>query len=1077
MNYTLKDILDIPKLKELLNSLEEIRSLPSGIRDLEGNILIASGWQDICTKFHRRNPETENKCIESDLRIETELFKSKTYISCNCPMGLIDAAIPIIVEGKHLGNIYVGQFLMAPPDEKHFSKQARHYGFDENEYLEALKKVPIFSEEQFHPQLVFIAQLAQMLAEQGLQSLRQREVSDALQKSEELSRRIIASSSDCIKVLNIDGHLLSMSESGQKLLDIDDLSLYLGLSWIDFWKEDKEKAQEAVFKAVNGDICTFYGYCETAKGTPKWWEVIVTPIMGEDNKIENLLAVSRDITKRKLAEEGLRKSEAELSEAQRVAHIGSFCWDAVADAVWWSDELYRIYEKPLNSPPSNFENDQKNYTPESAAQLTVVVHKALQTGEPYIIDLEQAPIDGKRRWVQARAEVKCDEKGEIIGLHGTVQDISERKQAEEALKKSEYFFKESQRAALIGSYYADFTVGKWESSEVLDTIFGINDNYDRSIQGWLDIVYPDDRERMDRYLMEEVISKRKPFSYEYRIIRKNDGEIRWVDGRGSVKFDNNANVLIMMGTIQDITERKQVEDTLRKSENDFRMLANSMPQIVWVCSSRGENIYFNQRWVDYTGLTLKESHDQGWNKPFHPDDQQKAWDAWQNAILKGADYVVECRLRRVDGIYKWWLIRGVPVHDESGAVQKWFGTCTDIDDIKKAEEEKKAFEQQMQHTQKLESLGVLAGGIAHDFNNILAIIMGYCSLTKMDYEDAEKHIPEIEKAAERAAGLCRQMLSYAGKAQLALSQVNFGELVGEMVNMLKTTIPKNSVIKPDLSPAIPLIKGDASQLRQVVMNLIINASEAIGQKQGEIQVSLVNTSVISGQSEVDYHGKPIPLGEYICLEVTDNGCGMDEETKWRIFEPFYTTKFSGRGLGMSAVLGIISSHNGALQLFSQLGQGSIFKVYLPIPDNGATGDRMPQQITSLPWQGSGTILLVEDEDQIRLICKAFLKRFGFAVVEAANGKEALEIYQKNAAEIMLVLTDIGMPVMDGYEMFRELKKLCPELPVIITSGFGDADIISGIDREDIAGIINKPYNPDQLREVLKSVVEGKRRSQ
>ena len=397
----------------------------------------------------------------------------------------------------------------------------------------------------------------------------------------------------------------------------------------------------------------------------------------------------------------------------------------------------------------------------------------------------------------------------------------------------------------------------------------------------------------------------------------------------------------------------------------------------------------------------------------------------------------------------------------------------DITYQKKAEEEKLTLEHQFQHTQKLESLGVLSGGIAHDFNNILAIIMGYCSLTKMDYETAENNIQEIEKAAERAAGLCRQMLAYAGKAQLTMSQINMWMLVDEMVTMLKSTLPQNAEINPYLSTHIPYINGDASQIRQVVMNLIINASEAIGKEHGEIRVSLATTAIEIGQSEQDYNGNSIPPGEYICLEVTDNGSGMDEETRWRIFEPFYTTKFTGRGLGMSAVLGIIKSHGGALQLYSQLGQGTTFKVYLPVPKKNSTEyEGQKQFIPSAPWQGSGTILLVEDEEQIRLIAKALLKKFGFTVLEAVNGKEALELYQRNATDITLVMTDMGMPIMDGYELFHQLKKINPKLPIIVSSGYGDAEVSSRIDIDDIAGLISKPYNPNQLREVLKRVVES-----
>jgi CheY-like chemotaxis protein len=343
----------------------------------------------------------------------------------------------------------------------------------------------------------------------------------------------------------------------------------------------------------------------------------------------------------------------------------------------------------------------------------------------------------------------------------------------------------------------------------------------------------------------------------------------------------------------------------------------------------------------------------------------------------------------------------------------------------------------------------------------------------MDYETAEKSIPHIEKAAERAAGLCRQMLAYAGKAQSELTQINMWLLVDEMVRMLESTINQNVVIKSDLSTNIPFFIGDESQLRQIVMNLIINASEAIGEAQGVIRVALIQKDVKAEQVCKDHLGKAIKPGNYACLEVSDSGCGMDVETKQRIFEPFFTTKFAGRGLGMSAVLGILSAHKGALQLTSQPGQGTSFKVYLPIEDINTAEEAPLNPAPSIPWQGNGTILLVEDEKHVMLIAKTMLRTLGFTIIEAANGKEALEFYQNNAAEITLVVTDIGMPAMDGYELFRELKKLNRELPIIICSGFGKADITSRIPLDEIAGLINKPYNFDQLREALKEVVDNK----
>jgi signal transduction histidine kinase len=395
----------------------------------------------------------------------------------------------------------------------------------------------------------------------------------------------------------------------------------------------------------------------------------------------------------------------------------------------------------------------------------------------------------------------------------------------------------------------------------------------------------------------------------------------------------------------------------------------------------------------------------------------------------------------------------------------------ELSERKRAEAEKTVLEQQLHQAQKLESLGVLAGGIAHDFNNILAIITGYCGLVKINYETAEKNIPHIEKAAERAAELCRQMLAYAGKAPFIQAEVDFSGLVDEMITMLKATISQNVVIKSVLSRDFPFFMGDSSQLRQVVMNLIINAAEAIGEVTGEIGISLEKTEIKAGQTEIDHLGTIIPEGRYICFEVTDNGCGMDAETRRKIFEPFYSTKFAGRGLGMSAVLGIIKAHDGALQLESRVGHGTTFKVYLPVQVGSSEKEEASQNATSVPWQGSGTILLAEDEEHVKSIAVELIQMLGFTVIVAANGKEALELYEKSAADITMVVTDIGMPVMNGYELFYELKQRSQQLPIIISSGFGEGYIVSKIPREEIAGLINKPYSFDQLRDVLRGVVE------
>ncbi len=523
-----------------------------------------------------------------------------------------------------------------------------------------------------------------------------------------------------------------------------------------------------------------------------------------------------------------------------------------------------------------------------------------------------------------------------------------------------------------------------------------------------------------------------------------------------------------MSMASDVTDRIIADEQLRNSEELYRNLFNNSEIAIFRSRLDGSELFdVNQKFLDMLEMTREETIGKPssvlWAEPKERENLVQL--LLTDGRVSGFEYKMLTKFGEIRN-----CITSLVLYPEHEIIE---GSILDITKLKQAEHKKHELEQQLQHTQKLESLGVLAGGIAHDFNNILAIIIGYCSLTKLNYGKAEKNIPIIEDAAERAAGLCRQMLAYAGKAQLTKSKISMVNEVEEILGMLKASLPQNAVIKTNLSPEIPIIEGDASQLRQVAMNLIINASEAIGTEQGVIDVSLTRIKVKAGKAYEDYHGKSIPPGEYVCLEVTDNGCGMDDTTKRRIFEPFYTTKFTGRGLGMSAVLGIINSHNGALQLFSQLGKGTTFKVYLPAPTSGAAENG--GGTTSAPvaaWLGSGTILLAEDEDHVRDIAKNFLEMFGFTVLEAVNGKEALDIYQKNAAKITLVLTDMGMPVMDGFELFHKLKSLDPELPIIVSSGYGDVEVCARIGSDNIAGIISKPYNPNQLQDVLKSVMDN-----
>ena len=524
-------------------------------------------------------------------------------------------------------------------------------------------------------------------------------------------------------------------------------------------------------------------------------------------------------------------------------------------------------------------------------------------------------------------------------------------------------------------------------------------------------------------------------------------------------------------TMVDITARKHMEYTLKDEKNRIRAILDMVIVPIFLKDNDHRITDANRAFLDMFDMEKKNLIGKTLMEEVPENQRQYFLEVDRRVLATGVPDSQEEELTLKD-CTRTIITSKMRFFDDSGKI----GLICSIHDIterKQAEEEKLLFEQQLQYTQKMESLGQLSEGIAHNFNNILGIIIGYCDLTKRNVKTAAKNIPEIEKAAERAAIVCRQMMAYSGQEKLTKTKINMVMQVNETIVMLKSSLPQNAVIKTNLSASIPMIEGDVSQLNQVLMNLIINASEAIGTVQGEVNVSLAKFDVIAGKTLEDYSGNPIPPGEYICLEVTDNGCGMDEAILSRLFEPFFTTKFTGRGLGMSAVLGIIQSHGGALQLFSQHGQGTTVIVYLSTLVDELTGeDSQSTSTASESWQGNGTILLVEDEEDALFLAKELLKMFGFTVLEAVNGKEALEMYQKNAADITLILTDIGMPVMDGYELVEKLKKLKPELPIVISTGYSDGDVKERIGSDNIAGIISKPYNSDKLLEVLKSVVEG-----
>jgi len=512
-----------------------------------------------------------------------------------------------------------------------------------------------------------------------------------------------------------------------------------------------------------------------------------------------------------------------------------------------------------------------------------------------------------------------------------------------------------------------------------------------------------------------------------------------------------------------VVARRKADKAVRRGKRDWERTFDALPDLISIIDINHTIIRVNRSMAERFGLTPAKLVGRKCCELVHGMELPQANCPVVGMTRDGLVHNKEYQEKIQDAFFD---ITVSPLYDEEGKITSYVHVMRDITERKFAEEERQKLQQQFQQTQKLESLGVLAGGIAHDFNNILTIILGHCYIVDQNIDsgmDQKTHVKHIEKAAGRAASLCHQMLAYSGQNKMVQARINLWLLVDENVKMLQSAIKKNVNFELDLKFDVPEIPGDCAQLQQVVMNLIINAAEAIGDKNGIIKIALKKIAV---QAETDFLGNSIPPGNYACLTVSDNGCGMDEETQKRIFEPFFTTKFAGRGLGMSAVLGIVKSHNGALQLSSTPGFGTTFKVYLPLAAVTDIAETSPQNNFYVSEKGCGTILLVEDEDALRIIGSALLKAMGYTILTAANGREALEIYSERGSGIDLILLDLVMPDMGGIDTYRVLREISPTLPIVICSGYSFEDIFEEVEGDDQTAMIQKPYVPEQLRDIL-----------
>ncbi|MFA6566997.1 MAG: ATP-binding protein [Victivallales bacterium] len=549
------------------------------------------------------------------------------------------------------------------------------------------------------------------------------------------------------------------------------------------------------------------------------------------------------------------------------------------------------------------------------------------------------------------------------------------------------------------------------------------------------------------------------FSIEYRI-RDRDGKYRWHSDKWVVLRDEVGHPKYIIGCARDISAQKEDEEKLREANDRLQSVMDNIEEDVNVIAPDGTVLWHNE---DLRGSGKIYQGQKCW-KVFE-GRQERCAHCVHPAILadgKPRDYEGHTP-GRGGGAPRVWLVRAVPMRNEKNEIYAILETAIDITEKKKQEKERFEFESNLRQVQKLESLGIMAGGIAHDFNNILASILGNASLVLSDLpEDSPfvQSLSEIEAAARRASKICHQMLVYSGRGFPNIAAVNLNRVVFEISSLLKVTISKRITLKYELKEPLASIMADTTQISQIIMNLLTNAAEAIGDREGHICFS-------TGEMECNrswFQGAHLPQdivpGRYVFMEVKDTGCGMREETLHRMFDPFFTTKFTGRGLGMAVVLGIVRNHKGAIKVESAPGAGTVFRVVFPLSDEVSENIRESPNVIP-PKIGAGTVLLVEDEDAVRLVCKRMLERGGFKVLPAENGRRGIELFRLHENEIGCVILDYSMPDMTGEEVFLVLKKINPDVRVLLSSGYSDLafDRLTGM---GVTGFLDKPYEYSTL---------------
>jgi PAS domain S-box-containing protein len=819
-------------------------------------------------------------------------------------------------------------------------------------------------------------------------------------------------------------------------------------------------------------------------GTIRWGVLNSTLVRTPDGAPDYLINQVVDITERKQAELALRESEERFRAAFEHTPVGLAMWEFGTGGVQANSALCQFLDRSTEWFQANRDRVAliREVVAPDRSEESLELFEQVRRGEidSFQIVARFVRPSGAIRWGNMNLTVTRGEDALVRYVLVQITDITPWKEAEAALLASEERFRVAFEHAPLAIAVAEPGKGWVQVNPAMEQFLGRPREQLLGRPDVLDLVraisHPDDCEAILGAIAQMVAGEIDSYSTEKRYVRPS-GEVRWGFLSVAASRRPDGTLHYAVSQVADIAALKRAEQALREREAGLaaaQRLAhlgnwevenlggfNGPPdlnraQVLW--SDEVYRIFgYAPRAVRVTGELFLAG--------VHPNDRARVEQAIFQALEHRAQFDIEHRVVRADGTERAVRHLSDIVYDsQSPRVLHVRGIVQDIT-------EQKELEGKLLQSQKLESLGLLAGGIAHDFNNLLTGILGYASLAQQGsagVPNLGEYLSQIEAGGRRAAELCQQMLAYAGRGRFDVRPFDINAIVRDTLPLLEVSIPKKVTLILHLAEGLPPVQVDGSQIRQIVMNLVTNAADAIGNAEGRIAVT-------SGVMQADrdylvqtYLAPDLPEGPYVYLEVSDTGMGMTAEVQRKIFDPFFTTKFAGRGLGLAAVLGIVRAHRGALKVYSEPGRGSTLRLLLPVASGAQI---LPDPGTPrADWRGEGLALVIDDEPTVREVAQRMLQTLGFTVVAAADGKEGLSLYRAQTRPVRLVLLDLTMPQLDGEEAFRALREFDPSATVVLMSGFTEQEALDRFAGTGLAAFLQKPFSLDSLRETLEHVL-------